>query len=117
MEWSLYGPNGTPRQIHQNFLDAKKGDLVVGYESSPVKQVVALGRIAAPSDGWYLWVQKTEQLAEPVDLAELRNVPRLEGMQAFRASNRGSLFKLTEKEYGEVIDLVRDQNPLRRGGS
>ena len=49
--YSLYNENGNKRRIFQNFLDAKAGDLVIGYESNPVKKVVALGRIYAEQDG------------------------------------------------------------------
>ena len=28
--------------MFQNFLDAKVGDMVIGYESNPVKQIVAI---------------------------------------------------------------------------
>lgn len=39
------------RRIFQNFLDAKVGDVVIGYESNPVRQIVAIGRVSAEQDG------------------------------------------------------------------
>ena len=35
--YTLYNKNGNKRRIFQNFLDAKAGDMVIGYESYPVK--------------------------------------------------------------------------------
>ena len=41
-DYTLYNDNGNKRRIFQNFLDAKAGDMVIGYESTPVKQIVAI---------------------------------------------------------------------------
>ena len=35
--YTLYNENGNKRRIFQNFLDAKPGDMIIGYESTPVK--------------------------------------------------------------------------------
>lgn len=40
--YTLLNDNGNKRRIFQNFLDAKAGDLIIGYESNPIKQVVAI---------------------------------------------------------------------------
>ena len=53
-------PVGIPQEFRfQNFLDAKTGDLVIGYESNPVKQIVALCRIIKENDGENLYFEKT----------------------------------------------------------
>ena len=49
--YTLYNDNGNKRRIFQNFLDAKAGDLVIGYESYPTKQVVALAKVVQEQDG------------------------------------------------------------------
>lgn len=36
--YTLFNDNGNKRRIFQNFLDAKARDMVIGYESTPVKQ-------------------------------------------------------------------------------
>lgn len=46
--YTLYNENGHKRRIFQNFLDAKVGDIVIGYEANPVKKVVALARLRRP---------------------------------------------------------------------
>lgn len=37
--YTLYNDAGNKRRIFQNFLDAKVGDMIIGYESNPVKQL------------------------------------------------------------------------------
>ncbi len=49
--YTLYNDNGNKRRIFQNFLDAKAGDQIIGYESNPIKKIVALGKVVAEQDG------------------------------------------------------------------
>ena len=39
-------------------IRAKEGDLVIGYESHPVKQIVAILRISAEQDGEKIYFEK-----------------------------------------------------------
>ena len=48
---------GNKRRIFQNFLDAREGDLIIGYESNPVKQVVAICRVTKQNDGENLYFE------------------------------------------------------------
>lgn len=109
-QYTLFNENGHKRRIFQNFLAAKAGDLVIGYESNPVKQVVALAKVERESDGATISFQKLEGLANPIDYETLKNCPELENMQCF-ASPQGSLFKLTADEYNFILDLIREENP------
>ena len=111
--YTLYNEAGNKRRIFQNFLDAKVGDLLIGYESNPVKQIVALGRITAEHDNKNIMFEKTEGLANPVDYAVLKECPELEKMEFFQNPN-GSLFKLTSGEYDFIMDIIREGNPLQR---
>ena len=36
--YTLLNENGNKRRIYQNFLDAKTGDLIIGYEATPIKK-------------------------------------------------------------------------------
>ncbi len=109
--YTLYNEKGNKRRIFQNFLDAKVGDMVIGYESNPVKQVVAIARIAAEQDGERLYFEKVEDLAAPIGYKALSDSPELEGMEYF-VNPQGSLFKLTPGEYRFIMSLIREQNPL-----
>ena len=109
--YTLYNDNGNKRRIFQNFLDAKAGDLVIGYESTPVKQIVALARISKEQDGKQLCFEKIEGLSAPIDYQVLRNCPELENMEYF-SQPQGSLFKLTKEEFDFIMDIIRDENPV-----
>lgn len=58
--YTLYNENGHKRRIFQNFLDAKVGDVIIGYEANPVKKVVALAKITQANDGKSIYFEKTE---------------------------------------------------------
>lgn len=109
--YTLYNDNGNKRRVFQNFLDAKAGDLVIGYEANPVKKVVALAKITQENNGKDLYFEKTEGLAVPIEYAALKNCHELEKMEFFVQPN-GSLFKLTEGEYNFILDLIREENPV-----
>lgn len=108
--YTLYNENGNKRRIFQNFLDAKEGDMLIGYESNPVKQIVSIGRISAGQDGEKILFEKVEGLTSPIDYATLKGCPELERMEYFQ-NLQGSLFKLTRGEYDFIVDMIREENP------
>lgn len=114
--YTLYNENGNKRRIFQNFLDAKAGDMIIGYESNPVKQIVAIGRVSAEQDGEKLFFEKVEGLTSPIDYATLRGCPELERMEYFQ-NPQGSLFKLTRGEFDFILDMIRDENPVAQEAS
>lgn len=109
-DYTLYNDNGNKRRIFQNFLDAKAGDMVIGYESTPVKQIVAIMRISAEQDGEKIYFEKLEGLSSPIDFATLKECSELEKMEYF-SMQQGSLFKLTKGEYEFILDMIREENP------
>lgn len=110
--YTLFNDNGNKRRIFQNFLDAKAGDMIIGYESYPVKQIVAIGKISVEQDGEKIYFEKIEGLTSPIDYATLKGCPELERMEYFQ-NPQGSLFKLTRGEYDFIVDLIREENPLQ----
>lgn len=90
--YTLFNENGNKRRIFQNFLDAKAGDMIIGYESNPVKQIVAIGRISAEQDGEKLFFEKVEGLSSPIDYATLKGCPELERMEYFQNPQGNSVF-------------------------
>lgn len=110
-EYTLFNENGNKRRVFQNFLDARAGDLVIGYESNPVKQVVALAKVSAANDGKRICFEKTESLVNPIDYRTLKECPELQQMEFFQNPN-GTFFKLTKDEYEFIMDMIREENPL-----
>lgn len=109
--YTLYNDNGNKRHIFQNFLDAKAGDMIIGYESNPVKQIVAIGRISSEQDGEKIYFEKVEGLTSPIDYQTIKSFPELEKMEYF-VDPQGSLFKLTKGEYEFIYDVIREENPI-----
>ena len=108
--YTLFNDNGNKRRIYQNFLDAKVGDLVIGYESTPVKQVVALLKVAKENDGERLFFEKLENFINPINYSSLKELPELHNSE-FLNNPQGCLFKLTKPEYEIIMDVIREQNP------
>ncbi len=111
--YTLYNDNGNKRRIFQNFLDAKIGDMVIGYEANPVKKIVAIGRITQENDGECIYFEKLEGLSTPIEYTDLKGCAELEKMEFFVQPN-GSLFKLTKGEFDFIMDMIREENPLRQ---
>lgn len=109
-DYTLYNENGNPRRVFQNFMNAKKGDIVIGYEANPVKQIVAIAEIDTPSDGQHICFKKVESLQYPIDYASFKDAPELKSMEFIQNKN-GSLFKVAPDEYEYLIDLIRESNP------
>ncbi len=114
--YTLYNENGNKRRVFQNFLDAKAGDIIIGYEANPVKKVVAIARITQANDGKAIYFEKVEGLAAPIEYLTLKECPELEKMEFFVQPN-GSLFKLTKGEYDFIMDIIREENPLQKPDS
>lgn len=110
-DYTLYNDNGNPRRIFKNFQNAKTGDLVIGYEATPTKQIVALLKIHKQNDGKQIWFKKIESLGYPIEYSTFRHLPELENMEFFK-NYTGSLFKLTEDEFNTLIEYIREDNPL-----
>lgn len=111
--YTLYNENGHKRRIFQNFLDAKVGDIVIGYEANPVKKVVAIAKITQANDGKSIYFEKMEGLTSPIEYLDLKACPELEKMEFFVQPN-GSLFKLTRGEFDFIMDIIREDNPLKQ---
>ncbi|MCM1215528.1 MAG: EVE domain-containing protein [Lachnospiraceae bacterium] len=111
--YTLYNENGNKRRIFQNFLNAKAGDIVIGYEADPVKKVVAIARITQANDGKAIYFEKVEGLTTPVGYLALKECPELGNMEFCKQPN-GSLFKLEKGEYDFIMDIIRDENPLQK---
>ena len=109
--YTLYNDNGNKRRIFQNFLDAKAGDMIIGYESNPVKKIVAIGRISSEKDGEKIYFEKVEGLTSTIDYQTIKSFPELEKMEYF-VNPQGSLFKLTKGEYEFIYDVIREENPI-----
>lgn len=110
--YTFYNEDGNKRRIFQHFLDAKEGDIVIGYESSPKKQVTGLLKISRIIKDEALYFIKTNNLP-PIDLSVLRAEPKLVNME-YMKNQQGSFFKLTPEEYSVIMGLARGEKPIEK---
>lgn len=111
IDYTLYNEKGNKRRVFKHFWEARPGDLVIAYESTPKLQIVALGRVVSETDGEVLYIRKTEELLSPIPYDDILNNPLLKESEPVKNRCQGSLFLLTKDEYEEIMRLVRETNP------
>ena len=109
---TLFNENGNKCKIVKDFIDIKVGDMVIGYESTPVKQIVTIFRVSAEQDGERIYFDKLEEsYPSAIDFATLNAWFELKKKEYFSIT-QGSLFKLTKTEYEFIIDLIHRENSV-----
>ncbi|MGE5480272.1 MAG: AAA family ATPase [Chloroflexota bacterium] len=101
---------GNKRRIYKHFRSVQPGDLIIGYESTPVKQIKAIFEVTkelhtTAKDEEIIEFQLMEKLEIPVHWNDLKNDPGLQECEVFK-NNQGSLFKLTEEEYDIIREII-----------
>ncbi|HJF65649.1 MAG TPA: EVE domain-containing protein, partial [Slackia equolifaciens] len=109
--YTLYNDNGNPRRIFSNFLAAQPGDVVIGYESTPVKKIVALCEVSRFHDDERFYFRKVKDLDTPISLTEIKSDPVLAQCEFCKNPNE-SFFKLTDEEFSRINEMMEDGNPL-----
>lgn len=107
--------SGNKRRIFKNFEAVQSGDLVIGYESTPVKQIKAICEITKPlhrseGEGEVIELAITEKLEVPVYLSELQENSLLRDCEPIVNNLQGSLFKLTEDEFDLIREIINEKN-------
>lgn len=99
--------NGHKRRIYKYFSEIKPGDLIIGYETTPVKKVKALYVVTKRSKDQFEF-KVVEKFAHQVSWAELLDDEILKQSEVF-INNQGSLFKLTSDEFDRLLEYVRKE--------
>jgi 5-methylcytosine-specific restriction protein B len=111
--YTSHNEKGNKRRIYEYFQSAKPGDLVIGYVTSPLKEVVAICKITKglhqTENGEEIEFEKVEQLTRPIAYETLQAIPDMAGSEPI-INNQGSLFRLTAKEYGIIRSLIDETN-------
>ena len=111
IEYTAINENGNKRRIYRNYQNAKKGDMVIAYESTPVKSIVGICTIEEPLKDNILKVKKLENLVNPIPYVDILNEKELSNME-YMQNQQGSLFSLTIQEYSLIMDMIRESNPV-----
>jgi 5-methylcytosine-specific restriction protein B len=103
------------RRIYRHFEALRHGDLLIGYESTPVKQIRALFEVEKGlhkhEEEEVIKIKLVEKLEVPVHWSEMVNNPGLKDCEVF-INNQGTLFKLTEEEFDIIREVIDNKNML-----
>lgn len=103
-------------RLQRNYHQVKKGDWVLGYQSTPAKRLVAVARVVRelssvggrePNIG----IEAVAKLSNGLSFDEIASDPVLSVSEPIRFGNRGTLFALNEQEAGVAVSLLRERNP------
>lgn len=112
--YTSHNESGNKRQKYKYFGEVKPGDMVVGYVTSPIREVIAICEITkglhTSETGERIEFKKTEQFRNPVTYEELKSNAALAESEPL-VNNQGSLFALTEDEYEVIRALIDEKNP------
>ena len=111
--FTSYNEFGNKRRIYKNFELVQAGDMVVGYESTPVKQVKAIFEITESLHrdtklGEIISFKMKEKFPDPIDWLELKSLHFFKDSEILK-NNQGSLFKLTEEEFEAIQAMIDAQ--------
>jgi 5-methylcytosine-specific restriction protein B len=111
--YTTHNEKGNKRRIYKYFEQAKPGDIIIGYESTPTKQIKAIYEVTKgihnSDKGEEIEFELVEKLEIPVSWNELKNNPALQDCEVF-INNQGSLFKITEEEYDIIREVIDNKN-------
>lgn len=111
--YTTHNEKGNKRRIYKYFEAAKPGDLIIGYESTPTKQIKAIYEVIKgihnTDKGEEIEFELVEKLEIPIHWNDLKNNPALQNCEVF-INNQGSLFKLTEEEYDIIREIIDIKN-------
>ncbi len=110
--YTTHNENGNKRRIYKYMQALKAGDLLIGYESHPVKKVKAILEITKgihkdENDQECFAFKLKEFLPNELAWNDLSTKEDLDACEVFN-NNQGSLFRLTKDEY----DFIYRQSKL-----
>ena len=105
-------------RLKRNYPLVQRGDLVIGYQSTPDKRVMALARVSRELQSVgdnppTIELEPVEQLDHGPSHDELKQDAVLEQSEPMRFNNRGTLFALTEEEAENLLVQLAERHPQR----
>jgi 5-methylcytosine-specific restriction protein B len=111
--YTTHNEKGNKRRVYKYFEEAKPGDLMIGYESSPTKQIKAIYEITKgihnTDSGEEIEFELVEKLEIPIHWNDLKNNSVLQECEVF-INNQGSLFRLKEEEFDIIREIIDNKN-------
>ncbi len=103
-------------RLKRSYPLVQRGDLVIGYQSTPDKRVMALARVSRElqsvgDNSPTIELEPVEQLGQGLSYDELAQDAVLAQSEAMRFNNQGTLFALTETEADHVLGQLAERHP------
>lgn len=103
-------------KMQKHYAAMRLGDLVVGYQASPDKRVVAIAKVSKTAsqlseEGAGFEVVPVRNIINGPSLSDLIERPLLKNSEPLRFNNQGTLFSLTPEETEELADMIGDNDP------
>jgi 5-methylcytosine-specific restriction protein B len=107
--YTTHNEKGNKRSRFEYFQKIKPGDLVIGYETTPIQKVVAVFEVTqgvhfdedSGKEEISFKIQKF--LPNPVSYEVLKSMEELKNAEVMK-NNQGSLFKLSKEEFNAIIN-------------
>ena len=105
-------------RLQRNYPLVQRGDLVIGYQSTPDKRVMALARVSRElqsvgDNALTIELEPLEQLDQGLSYDELKQDAVLAQSEPMRFNNQGTLFALTETESEHLLVQLAERHPQR----
>ena len=112
VEYTTYNDDGKKRRVYKHFEQLSPGDKVIGYASSPKKEVTALLEVSQGifqnDDGVEVVAfKKVCDVEKRIPYEVLAADERLAEMEFIKNPN-GSLFKLSSDEYSTIVEMTEE---------
>ncbi len=112
--YTTHNEKGNKRRVYKYFEQVKLGDVVLGYLSTPVKEITTVCRISKgihdSGEGQGIELEITEQLDVSIPYTQLKENPDLQDCEPL-INNQGTLFSLKKEEYDIIREMIDDANP------
>ena len=102
--YTAINEKGNKRRVYKYFEEIKKGDLLIGYATTPIKKMKAIYEVTKRSSDKFEF-KLIEKFGTPVSWGVLQQDELLKHSEVFR-NNQGSLFRLTSEEYDRFLEYA-----------
>lgn len=109
-KYSSVNEDGSNRKIYSNFLEAKKGEIVIIYETVPVGRIIGLCVIEEELKDNIICFKKVESLTENIPRSAIEQIREIVNLEAFR-NQEGIFFKVSLPEFNSLYNVIREWNP------
>ena len=104
-KYTVTSESGAKRRIARYFTEARPGDVVVCYQTTPYQEVVGMAVVSSAANEKDIGFTQFVRFSNPVSRDTLQRTPALVSMESLK-NNQASLLKVTPDEYAAIVRLV-----------